>query len=181
MVERNGLVSGVTLVTKRHRIAFEVFFFVDGGGQIHGVRDSEPERRDLFGMGGEEFGHDHERMHAGDDPLCHMIQGIDLYRPLKAPHHLVGVEFRGVDVDGSNRAHFGQQCEGRRNDVGDIPIARTVQKMGMILDVDEPQISRTNPPDAPQAHGLVEVFDVTTVQVFGRRSEGFNMQLIGLA
>lgn len=143
--------------------------------------ESEPERDDLFGMGGQQFGHGYQRVHSGDDSLGYMVHGIDLYRPFKAPHHLIGVELRGVDVHRSYGAHFGQQRQRRRNDVGNIAIPGPVEVLGMILDVDEPQVCGTDPADVAQAHGLIEIVEIATVQMFGGHSEGFDVKLVALS
>ena len=85
-----------------------IIVIVDCGAQIYGVREAEPKRGDLFGIGGEEFGHGHKRVNFGDNSLCGVVHGIDLYGPLKASHDLVGVELRRVYIYRTYRAHFGQ-------------------------------------------------------------------------
>ena len=178
MGECNGLIARHALVAERHRVGGEILVLVDGGIQIHGVREAEPERRDLFGMGGQQFGHGYKRVHPGNDSLCDVVHRIDLYGPFEATHDLVGVELRRVDIDRTYRTHFGQQRQRRRDDIGDIAVSGTVGVVGMVMDIDKPQVGRPNPTDTAQAHGLVEIVEVSTVQVFGRHAEGFDMELV---
>lgn len=140
MVERDRLVARHAFIAERHGVVAEIVIGVDGGGQIERVREAEAERKDLFGMGGQQFGDDDQRMHTGDDTLGDVIDGIHADGPIETAHNLVGIQTRGVDVHRADGAHLGEQVKGGRYDIGYIAVACTVEQMGMILDVDKPQV-----------------------------------------
>ena len=142
MVERDSLVARHALVAERHRVGGEILIFVDGGVEVNGMRQTEAERGDLLGMCGEEFRHGNKRMNSSDDTLGDVVDAVYLDGPIKATHHLVGIEFGSID---------------------------------------KPKVRRTYAADVAQAHGLVEIVEVTTVKKFRGHARGLDVELITLA
>lgn len=181
MIECDSLVTRHALVAERHRVGGEILIFVDGGVEVNGMRQTEAERGDLLGMCGEEFRHGNKRMNLSDDTLGDVVDAVYLDGPIKATHHLVGIEFGSVDVDGPDRAHFGEKSQRGSNNVGDVAVARAFGILRMILDIDKPKVRRTYAADVAQAHGLVEIVEVTTVKKFRGDARGLDVELITLA